>query len=396
MRRWNLAGIALLGLGLAACGRPGGMSNKGGDKNAEQAAVPVEVVPVKRGEIIASYSGTATLEADREAQVVAKTSGVLLKLMAEEGDHVRQGQILAKIDPESTRLQLAQTESTLRRLENDYRRANDMFGSKLISQESFDKIRYDLETQKAAYDLAKLELSYTDIVAPIDGVISSRLVKEGNLIQLHQALFKIDDFDPLLGVLNVPERDLATIRPGLAVSMTVDALFGKTFDGKVARVSPVVDPKTGTFRVTCEFSDKTGLIKSGMFGRIDVVFDHRENVLVLPRAAVIDEDGQTSVFVATKSAAPPPAPGKDGKPAEEAKPGADGQPAAPPKERWVASRRNVKLGYTSGDSIELVDGLAEGDQIITVGRAALRDGSLIDVILPDAGKTAAAATTKGN
>ncbi len=375
----HILGLALL-LVLAACG-PGPSGGGGGDKpgegdSQEDVAVPVEVGQAKRQPIVANYTGTATLEAEREAQVVAKTSGVLLHLRTEEGDRVREGQVLAQLDPERPRLQLAQTESNLRRLENDYRRAQELHSNKLISAEAFDKIRFDLETQRAASDLAKLELSYTNIVAPIDGVLSVRMVKEGNLIQLHSPLFRIDDFDPLLAVLNVPERELLTLQPGLAVSMHVDALPTATFVGTVARISPVVDSQTGTFRVTCEFRDETGTLKSGMFGRINVVYDERAEALVIPREALSDEDGEASVFVVVTEEIKPEEP-REGE--EKKKPDPKAEPVKP-KIGTVARRRVVKVGYVAGDGVEIREGLAEGDQVITVGRAAVRDGTQVKVL----------------
>lgn len=317
------------------------------DGSADDAAVPVETAPAKRESIVASYTGTASLEPDREAQVVAKTSGVLLHLAVEEGDLVKEGQVLARLDPERPKLELSRAQANLSRLQNDFRRAEELFASKLISQESYDKIKFDLDTQRAAFDLAQLELSYTNIVAPISGVLSARMVKEGNLIQLHQALFRIDDFDPLLAVLNVPERELNILRPGLVVTMAVDALPGQSFSGKVQRVSPVVEAQTGTFRVTCEFHDDTRALKSGMFGRVSVVYDERADALVIPREALIEGDGETAVYVV-----------KDA----------------------VAHRHAVRVGYAAGDRIEILEGLADGDVVVTVGRAGVRDGARVQVL----------------
>jgi len=385
-RPLNAAVLLLSLLGLAACGK--GDSGSTDAESTADAPVPVEAFAALRQPIIANYTGTASLEAEREAQVVAKTNGVLLRLRVEEGDKVTAGQILAELDPERPKLQLAQAAANLKRLQNDFRRAQEMFQSRLVSSEQFDKVRFDLETQQAAYDLAELELSYTHIDAPIDGVISERLVKEGNLIQLHQPLFRIDDFDPLLAVLNVPERELAILKPGLPVTMAVDALAGKSFVGAIARVSPVVDPQTGTFRVTAEFRDSTSQLKSGMFGRLNVVYDERDDALVVPREAVIDEDGRTSVFVVSREKPKPPA--ADGKDADKAKAkekaaekGPDGKPkAAAPTEITVARLRDVKIGYTAGNRVEIREGLAEGDKVITVGRAAVRDGTSVTVLEP--------------
>jgi membrane fusion protein (multidrug efflux system) len=340
------AALALPFLLLAACSqKPGGDSDDA--KKPEETAIPVEVAKVGRHAMVASYSGTAALEAEREAQVVAKTSGVLQRLLVEEGDKVKEGQVLAQLDPERPRLEVARAEANLRRLENEFRRSRELFSAKLVSSEAHDRIRFDLETQRAAHDLARLDLSYTQIVAPIDGVISARLVKEGNFIQLQAPMFRIDDFDPLLAVLNVPERELRTLRPGLAVAMSVDALVGRTFEGVVARISPVVDAGTGTFRVTCEFRDATGALKSGMFGRISVVYDQRADVLAVPREAVLDDGDAPAVFVV-----------RDGK----------------------AVRQVVGTGTRSAGLVELLDGVAEGESVVTVGASTLRDGAKVQVL----------------
>lgn len=372
MRRFIV--ILLVSLVLVACGKGG--ADKA--KEAESVAlVPVEAATAATRAIDASYSGTATLEADREADVVAKTNGVLLKLLVEEGDTVRQGQSLARLDEASPRLNLAKSEATLRKLEADYRRADEMFGKKLLSLEEHDKIKFDLDNQRAVHDLARLELSYTQVVAPIDGVIGKRFVKEGNLIQINQPLFHIVDFDPLLGVLNVPERELNTLKPGQAVSMVVDALPAQRFPGVIERVSPIVEAASGTFRVTCRFTAPAQTLKPGMFGRIDVVYDRKQDALAVPRSALIEEDGETAVYVVV-AAAPPvaKASGENDKPATAAA----ASPPAPAVPALHAQRRVIRIGFADSEYVEVRDGLQVGDRVITVGRNAVRDGTLVQVL----------------
>jgi membrane fusion protein (multidrug efflux system) len=348
---------------------------------------PVEAATAVRKAIVASYSGTAALEPENQALVVAKASGVLLRLLVEEGDLVKPGTLLAQLDPEKPRLELARADANLKRLENDYRRSSDLFERKLISAEAHERARFDLETQKAVTDIARLELDYTRIVAPIGGVISARMVKEGNLIQINQSLFRIDDFDPLLAVLNVPERELMTMQPKLDVAMHVDALPGEQFAGVVARVSPVVDAQTGTFRVTTEFRDDTHRLKSGMFGRVDIVYDQRADALVVPRDALLEGDSEAAVFVLEPAPPETAETSKEGekkgffeglfggKPAAEKKP-KDSKPVAV----FLAKRREVKLGYMSGVDAEVTDGLKDGDRVVTVGKSALRDGGKVQIV----------------
>lgn len=366
-RRPVFAALVLaLSLALAACG--GNQDQKDSTEGDQQAQakdvpkdkdgkpieivkVPVEVAKASRSAVTAAFQGTANLVPEAEADVVTKTSGVVLQIMVEEGDRVQAGQVLARLDSDRQRLALKQSEANLRKLENDFKRQEELIGRKLISQDVFDRSRYDLDTQRASYEIAKLELSYAEIRAPIGGVVSKRMVKVGNLIQLNQPLFKIDDFDPLEAMINVPEREMRLIQAAQPVQMLVDALPGAVFTGSVARVSPVVDASTGTFRVVAQFKDDSGQLRSGMFGRVRIVYDQRADALVVPRSALVGDDKDASVFVV---------------------------------ESDVAKRRKIKLGYADGGQVEVVDGIAEGEQVVTLGQAALRDGAKVQVINSEA------------
>lgn len=346
--RWLLLGL-VSAVALSACGgadKSGGTASVDKKTGAERAAVVVEIATASLRPIRASYQTTAALEAPREAQVVAKTSGVLLDLLVEEGDTVKAGQRLAKIDPERTRLEVRRAEAMLRKLEAEMARSKELFARQLIAADLYEKIRYDVDTQRAIYDMTRLELSYTDIVAPISGVIAQRMVKVGNLIQLNSPLFRIVDTSNLEATLNVPEREIATMRVGAQVNMQVDALPGMLFEGHISRISPVVDAGSGTFRVVCAF-DPNERLWPGMFGRIGVVFDQREDVLTVPRSALLEGDGESAVYRV-----------EDGK----------------------ALRTPVQLGYLSGEIAEIISGLSVGDDVVTTGKVALRDGAQIEVI----------------
>ena len=348
-----------LGLALGGCGSkdPGeakgdakaqaattGKDGKPEEKKVE--AVPVEVAKASRRPIAASYAGTANLEAPGEAQVVAKTSGVMVQLLAEEGDQVRAGQVLARIDGDKVRLEALRQLATVNKLENNYRRAQELVAKNLVSVEAADQIKYDLQSARAAYDLAKLELSYTNIVAPISGVIAQRMVKPGNLIALNAPVFRIVNNAHLEGVLNAPEREMSRLKAGLPLRMVVDAVPGKVFVGTVDRVSPVMDSSSGTFRVVCAF-DNAPELRPGMFGRIEVVYDQRQDALTVPRVALIEDEGEPAVYVVKGN---------------------------------KAQRRAVQIGYSNGEFAEIRSGLKEGDQVVTAGKVAIRDGTEVQVI----------------
>jgi len=361
--RWAVLLLAG-GLLLSAC-KPGNgdaaaKSPDGKDKGPE--AIPIEVEPASRRAIAASYTGTAPLEPRAESQVVAKTSGVALNVMAEEGQLVRAGQVLVRLDPDRAILQAAQTAAQLRKLEADFKRSEQLASQQLVSASDNDQLRYDLENARAANRLANLELSYANVVAPISGVIASRSIKTGNFVQINTPIFRIVDTSRLEATLNVPERELATLKAGLPVKLQVDALPGRTFQGMVDRVSPVVDSGSGTFRVICAFAGgeelQAGRLQPGMFGRIRIDYDQRADALVIPRVALLDDEGESAVYTVRK--------GK-------------------------AVRVPVKLGYVDGAWAEVRGGLKQGEPVVTAGKVALRDGSAVQVINARAAKRTASA-----
>jgi membrane fusion protein, multidrug efflux system len=347
-----VASVALGGCGGgkqgADAGKPGEKTELGKDGKPipKIQAVPVEVAKAQRKPIAASYSGTANLEAPGEAQVVAKTSGVMVQLLAEEGDQVTAGQVLARIDGDRVRLEAQRQLAIVHKLENNFRRSQELAARKLVSAEASDQIKYDLESARATYELAKLELSYTNIIAPISGVVAQRMVKPGNLIGLNAPVFRIVNNSHLEGVLNAPEREMSRLKPGLPLRMVVDAVPGRIFEGKVDRVSPVMDSGSGTFRVVCAF-DNAPELRPGMFGRIEVVYDQRQDALTVPRIALLEDEGEPALYIIR---------GKN------------------------AKRTTVKVGYSNGELAEILSGVKEGDMVVTAGKVAIRDGTEVQVI----------------
>lgn len=344
--------ISLLSFSLLAC-KGGGAPEKGADKKDQAPeAVPVEVAKAATQSITASYGGTAPLEARAESQVVAKTSGIALKVLADVGQHVVAGQTLVSIDRDRAVLQEAQADAQVRKLEANYKRALQLAEQRMVSANDVDQLRFDLDNARAQLRMTKLELAYGNVTAPISGVVASREIKPGNFVQINSPIFTIVDVSRLEATLNVPEREIEKIKPGQPVVLTVDALPGKTFEGKVDRVSPVVDAGSGTFRVISAF-DGGALLQPGMFGRIRIRYDQRANALVIPRNALLEDGGDPAVFVI-----------RGGK----------------------AARAALKLGYDDGPWVEVRSGLKAGDQVVVAGKAALRDGSAVKVLEAGAGQ----------
>ena len=342
--------IYMLAIGLfiviqGGCGNNSGSSSNN-DKDTD-VAVPVEVAEVKEGDIAAYFNGTATLEAEEETGVVAKVGGVVEKILVEEGDSVIEGQILAQLDDEKLSVQLAQTKENLEKLKNKYERSEELFKKNLVSTEEFQSSKYEYEHQKAAYDLAKLDYHYASIRSPISGVVAERLVKIGNMVLANQVTFRVTSLDPLLAILYVPERQIGKLQTGHPAKLRVDALQDHVYTGHIERISPVVDPTTGTVKVTVEVRDASRKLKPGMFARVNIIHDVHEKAMLVPRDAIMSEDRESSVFVVRDS---------------------------------IAYRQFVNTGYINTTHIEIVNGLSIGDTVVTTGKGSLKDSSKVELI----------------
>lgn len=337
--------ILLVSLVNYSCSNEG--KSKDNPKKDSTATIPIEISLVERGDVSANYISTATLEADQEAQVVSKVNGVVEKLNVEEGYKVKAGQPLAILDDRQYRLEMNRAKAELDKLQNDFRRSQELYDKKLISAEAYENLKYQLESQQAAFELSKLNHEYTTIRAPIDGIVSKRLIKVGNMIRVNDPVFTITDFDPLLAIVYIPEHEMQKIHHQQSVEFEADAIPGKSFQGQVERISPVVDPQTGTFKVTIEVDDPSGQLKPGMFTRIRIVYDTRQNTLLVPKEAIISEDGVNSVYIIDNK---------------------------------MSFKREVRTGYANGSKIEIVSGLKQGDTIVTIGQSSLKDSSRVEII----------------
>ena len=330
---------------LSACQQGADNGNK--DEEEEVPPVPVETSTPIRGDVYAVYSGTAPIEAFAEADVIAKVEGEVREILFEEGDEVQQGQVLARLDGDRLRLELNESRARLNKMRRDFERNKELREKGLLSEGDFEKLRFDLEALEASNNLATLELDYTQIRAPIGGVVSERYIKIGTTIRIGEPAFRITSFDPLVAYLHVPEREYRQIKADQPVAIDIDALAGQRIMSTVTRVSPVVDPQTGTFKITIEIRDEEQRIKPGMFGRMSIVYDRHENVLQIPRGAIVEDMGTQTVFIV-----------EDGK----------------------AARRVVETGYGQNGFIEIVSGLEETDVVITVGQIGLKPDADVSVI----------------
>ena len=309
--------------------------------------VPVATARVERGFIADYYRGATNLTAADEAVVVARTLGVVESIFVEEGDVVRAGQRLAQLETERLELELKRSRTQLENLQAAYERASRLHEERMISPNEYDTARFNYRSEQANLALREYDLREAAIRATIDGVITRRHVKVGHTLNPGGVAFEMKSLQDIEAVLNVSEREMQRVRAGQLARLSVDALPGRQFVGAVSRVAPEVDPATGTFRVTVSLANADGRLKPGMFARVEVRVDERQDALLAPLETVVVLRDRSSVFVV---------------------------------EEGVAARRPVTTGYVSDGVIELLDGADEGDEVVSTGQEGLRDGTPVRVV----------------
>ncbi len=315
---------------------------------AEVIAIPVEAALARHGEISSSYHTNTTLAARAETDVISKSSGIVQQVLVEEGDYVAAGQLLAVLENERQRFMLAKEQAELSRLDSELQRMAEMYQRKLISADVYEKLRWQHDAIKASVDLAELSVRETEIRAPIAGVVSRRYVKTGQLISqmAPQSLFHLVANAELEAVVHIPEQQLAQAKAGQAAILRFAGML--PVKANVSRISPVVDAQSGTVRTTLIIDNSNGELRPGMFAQVELKFDVKPDALLLPKRAIMTIDNLHSVFVVDT----------EGK----------------------VSRRAVHMGYSSDTTVEIMDGVTLGEQVVIAGQGALKEQSLVNIV----------------
>lgn len=311
-------------------------------------AIPVEAALTRQGEISSSYRTTATLEARAEAEVISKATGIVQRILVEEGNKVEAGQLLAVLDNERQQYSLNKEKAELSRLGSELKRMEEMYQRKLISADVFEKLQWQYDALKASVNLAELALKETEIRAPIAGVVARRYAKVGHLVNQHatQSLFHIVSNQQLEAVLHLPEQQLAQARVGQNAILHFAGITPVT--AKLVRISPVVDASSGTVRAVLNVANDNLQLKPGMFAQVQLQFDVKADALLLPKRALMNTDNNQTVFVIDS----------DNK----------------------VSRKQVHLGYQADNNVEILSGLTLGEQVVIAGQSALKDEALVNVV----------------
>jgi membrane fusion protein (multidrug efflux system) len=348
-RRWLWPAVGLFvvavvagGLLVARNGQANGDKKK--DKKDQVPAAPVELSTVGKGSISTFLETTTVLEAVNSATLVARRQGQVVALHAEEGQSVARGQVLARLDDTEARIALSRARLALEQAERDAKRGTALHERGVSAQVTLDELTFKHRTAREAVAQAEYDLSQTRIVAPFAGKVVGRFIQLGETVTPGKDCFRVDDFDPLLARVYFPEREQGRVRVGQEATLFLDAHPGREFPARVTIVNPSVDRGNGTFKVTLEVADRSGDLRPGSFARVRLEAASYADVVLLPRKAVVTEDGDSYVFVAQGDS---------------------------------VNRIAVEVGAISGDTAQILAGLAPGTKVVTVGQGGLKQGARI-------------------
>ena len=314
-------------------------------------AIPVAALPMFRGRIESVLRFSTNIEAENRVDVLSETERHVTDLMVEEGDSVRVGETLLLLEDEAQRTALRRVQSQLARSRLEYERQERLFEQDLISEQAYNQARYDMEQLELALEDSERELSYATVMAPISGVVTERLVNVGDHVETHAKLFEIVDFDSIVARVFVPERQLTGLFVGQPARVLAQSLDG-SHQASVERISPVVDPRSGTVKVTLDIPGHQGLLP-GMYVEVDLVAAVEEDALLAPKRALVYDQEQIFVFRVTEGAEGP-----------------------------RAERLMVSILIESEDIVQLAGDLTEGQRLIVAGQAGLKDGARIRLLDP--------------
>ncbi len=313
----------------------------------QEELTPVETTVAATGDISSYILLSSNLETEEMTDVFSRVQGLIEKISVEEGDYVKKGQLLIRLEPDELALREARARVDYEQEKNLYERKQAMFDKQLLSKEEFETAGFGVEAKNILWQEARLNLEHTQITAPISGYIGERLRRPGDRIQPSDKLFTIVNNQEMIAVVHVPEKEVGVVRKGQKAFVTSQHLSGSEFPGWIKRVSPVVDPQSGTFKVTIGIRNQENRLRPGMFVNAHIITDVHQNTVLIPKTAVIYENENIHVFVV-----------RDGK----------------------AAKVILQPGYQDYEKIESLDGIAAGEKIIVVGQAGLKDQAGVNIV----------------
>ena len=296
----------------------------------------VAVTQVSVREVPQEETYTSTIQAYVKNNIAPQTAGRISRILVDVGDNVKKGQVVAEMD----QTQLAQIELQLKNNETEYNRLKELYEVGGLSKSDLDAIEMAYNVSKTQYNNLKENAT---LVSPINGVITARNYDAGDMYAMSAPIYTVEQIVPVKLLVGISETDYTKVKKGDSVEITADALPGQTFNGKVRKIYPTVDPATRTFTVEVVIDNGNSVLRPGMFARAKVNFG-MNNSVVIPDVAVVKQQGSGERFVYVLN------------------------------EDTTVTYQKVVLGRRMGAEYEVLEGLSDGAKVVTGGMIRLKDG----------------------
>ena len=358
----------------------GGFGGPGGG-GGPRVPMTVELGTAKRGDVAANLTVVGNLIGLQTVDIAPRVGGRLLSVNVQLGDSVRRGQVIAKVEDreiaeqvnqaeasmEVSRATIRQREADLKVAELNFDRSKNLFSRQLLAKQALDDAESRYLAAVAQVDLAraqqsqnearlqelKFNLNNTIITSPVDGFVGKRNVDPGAMVNTNTPIASVVEISRLKLVVNVVEKDLRLVNAGDVGIVEVDAYPGEKFNGRIARVAPVLDPATRTAPIEIEIPNRDNRLKPGMYARITLTIEERKNALLAPKEAVVDFENKRGVWV--------------------------------PNDERRAQFVPVTLGIEGPEQLEIVAGLEEGQRFVVAGAGAVRNNDQLVIAGESAG-----------
>jgi len=341
LRRSFISAMAVLAV--AACGSREGKQEAAGVEGPAPTVTPtVEVITATSRDVADENTYSSSVEAYATNNIMPQAGARIRKINVEVGDYVVKGQVLAEMD----RLQLDQLELQIQNDEVEYARLKGLFEEGGVSQSDFEAAELGYKVRKTNYDNL---LENTILRSPINGYVTARNFDVGDMFAMSAPLFTVQQVVPVKLLVGVSESEYTKVKKGDTVSLTADALPGRTFTGKVTRLYPTIDAATHTFKAEVVVSNTDRVLRPGMYARVTLNFGTHHRT-VLPDRCIVKQEGTGQRFVYLLES------------------------------DNTVSYVPVTLGRHIGAEYEVVDGVQDGDVVVSKGQAALKDGVNVQVL----------------
>lgn len=361
--------LALLGLGLAS-GAAWWLQNKpaasvdsaksavaagAAGAGAAPARPPaVEVAKVETVTLVDETQAVGSLRSRQGVMLRPEVGGRVKQIFFNDGQRVRKGQLMVQFEDQLQQAQLAQAKAELSIAQANHQRNQDLVAQNFISKRSVDESGAAMEVSQAKLALADATLQRLKVLAPFDGITGLKQINVGDYLKDGADMVNVEDMDAVLLDFRLPERFMAKIRAGQKAQLTVDALPGRAFTAIVQAVDPLIEANGRSVGVRGCIDNRQQQLSPGMFARVNAVLGVREKAMVIPEEAIIPQGGRS--FVVKLVAGDKP-------------------------DSWVSERVAVKTGLRQPGKVEILEGLAAGDTVVTAGHQRLqKDGTAVRVV----------------